>query len=383
MTYNELLMQAFAETADEHFSQYDLTSEEKPHRFSLVYKIKKKSVLRLAKKYEKLENTVYIKKRRHMPLKRMAVLITAISVLAALGIAAGAGYAVIRKFNIYTQSSHSFGITYNETVLDVDYSKYDIKSEIAMDEFYCLPEESGCTFVERGMYDQQMNCIEYDRNGKLVSFGQYVSGTGLFMDDISDVVFHDVVIKGGDGVLCTETDSEDKSLTWVQDGYIFDIYAKEISVEEIMRLAEMITTYEADPSEFYQPSDTFDFHFLDYGIKDTIEEQYWLPPETGYELVDERTEEHSVQLDYYHNGAQVSFSQSVNSNMGVDVGFDIYKVSVKDSDIAYICRYDDGEDNLTSISWVYDGYEFDINFFDYNITDEELIGLAESIVVRD
>lgn len=373
MIDNKLLQQALDETADDRFSKYELLPGEKPHRFSLFFKIREKSIIRLSKKPEK-------RTRRYMPLKRMAVIITVISVLAALGIVAGAAF--IRGFNIYTQSSHSFGITHTDTILEVDYSKYDIKSEIAMDEFYCLPEESGCTFVERGMYDQLMNRIIYDRNGKYVSFGQYTSDTGLFMDDISDVVFHEVEVKGGDGVLCTETDSEDKSLTWVQDGYVFSIYAKEISEEEIMSLAETITTYEADPSEFYQPSDTYYFDYSEFKQKSSFEERYWLPPETGCELVDERATEHEVELDYYYNGIQVNFRQNVAGFMGVDTEYDIYEVSVKDADKAYISRYDDGEYVSVLLWWFYDGYQFELSFDD-NITDEELIGLAESIVVRD
>lgn len=381
MIDNELLKQALDETADDRFSKYELLPGEKPHRFSLFFKIREKSIIRLSKKPEK-------RTRRYMPLKRMAVIITVISVLEALGIAAGAGYAIIKGFNIYSQSSHYFGITHTDTILEVDYSKYDIKSEIAMDEFYCLPEESGCTFVERGMYDQQMNCIKYDRNGKRVSFGQYTSDTGLFMDDISDVVFHEVEVKGGDGVLCTETDSEDKSLTWVQDGYVFSIYAKEISEEEIMSLAETITTYEADPSEFDQPNEDegFLFDFSKCEIKNSIEEQYWLPPETGCTLANEKKDEdYSIDMDYYYYNDEITFyfrQRADNPHMEVENVYNTYEVTVKDADVAYISRYDDGEVASTLITWVYNGYVFQIDFY-YNFSDEEMIALAESIVIRD
>ena len=135
MIDNELLKQALDETADRHFSKYDIQPEEKPHRFSLVFKIREKSITKLSKKPEK--NT-----HSYMPLKRLAVMIAVISVIAALGIAAGAGFIIIKGFNVYTQSSHNFGVTHTDTILEVDYSKYDIKTEIALDEYYCLAEDS-------------------------------------------------------------------------------------------------------------------------------------------------------------------------------------------------------------------------------------------------
>ena len=98
MIDNELLKQALDETADRHFSKYDIQPEEKPHRFSLVFKILEKSITKLSKKPEK--NT-----HSYMPLKRLAVMIAVISVIAALGIAAGAGFIIIKGFNVYTQSS--------------------------------------------------------------------------------------------------------------------------------------------------------------------------------------------------------------------------------------------------------------------------------------
>lgn len=375
MIDNELLKQALDETADERFSKYDLQPEEKPHRFSLAFRIREKSITRLSKKPEK-------RKGNYMPLKRMTVMIAAISVLAALGIAAGATFLVIRGFNVTTQSSHHFGITHTDTVLEVDYSKYDIKSEIALDEFYCLSEDSGCEFVEHGLYDQGMNSIRYTHNGYYLSFGQYTADTGLFMEDISDVIFHEVEINGNDGVLCTETDSNDKSLTWIQDGYVFSIYAKEITEEEIMGFAETITTYEPNPSEFTQADEGFDFDFSKYDLKTSLDEQYWLPPESGFELADERIETYYIQLDYYYNGLPLFFAQNVNAIMSADTEFDNYEVTVANADIAYISRYDDGEDAMIILSWVFDGYEFEIEV-DYNIGDEELINLAESITLRD
>ena len=197
MIDNEMLKQALDETADRHFSKYDIQPEEKPHRFSLVFKIREKSITKLSKKPEK--NT-----HSYMPLKRLAVMIAVISVIAALGIAAGAGFIIIKGFNVYTQSSHNFGVTHTDTILEVDYSKYDIKTEIALDEYYCLAEDSGCKFVEYGLIDRYMNSADYDRGGRYLYFGQYTAGTGLFMDDISDVVFHEVEVNGNDGVLCTD-----------------------------------------------------------------------------------------------------------------------------------------------------------------------------------
>lgn len=74
--------------------------------------------------------------------------------------------------------------------------------------------------------------------------------------------------------------------------------------------------------------------------------------------------------------------QHVNTQMSVDSDFDNYEVSVENADIAFISRYDNGMDAIIVISWVFDGYEFQIEV-DYNIDDEELIDLAESITLRN
>ena len=109
MIDNELLKQALDETADRHFSKYDIQPEEKPHRFSLVFKIREKSITKLSKKPEK--NT-----HSYMPLKRLAVMIAVISVIAALGIAAGA---VDKRFQLCVHSVEINGSSQH------DYIRFD------------------------------------------------------------------------------------------------------------------------------------------------------------------------------------------------------------------------------------------------------------------
>jgi hypothetical protein len=50
MTGDEALKMALIAHYEEYYSQYDVTADDKPHRFSLAYRIRKNSIIRLAKK---------------------------------------------------------------------------------------------------------------------------------------------------------------------------------------------------------------------------------------------------------------------------------------------------------------------------------------------
>ncbi len=71
MTGDEALKMALIAHYEEYYSQYDVPADEKPHRFSLAYRIRKNSIIRLAKKrWERDPRHVFRVSRRESSLPK-------------------------------------------------------------------------------------------------------------------------------------------------------------------------------------------------------------------------------------------------------------------------------------------------------------------------
>lgn len=234
MTSDEILREALIQTADEYFSRYEPTENEKPHRFSLAFYIRKISVERLARKAEKTAPRD-LPQRRYIPLKRLAVIMAVIFAAVFLTAAAWVAYISVRGFVFEVHTTHSNVI--------VDPSLYEIKEEIT--EFYWLPPESGCEYVDE-MGDNQEVIQEYQMNGKQILFVQY-SGNLLensieVNTEFADV--YEVKVKDNNGFVVSRfvNGSVERStfIIWIENGYVFAIHTEGFSADELVGMAEQI-----------------------------------------------------------------------------------------------------------------------------------------------
>lgn len=235
MTSDEVLKAALAKTADEYFSQYDVKENEKPHRFSLAYRIRKHSVKKLAAKSEgaALES---LPRKNYVPLKRLFIITVSVIMAAVLAAAAGAVYLIgVRGFNFNVHEQYSD--------VSVDFSMYDIKETI--EEIYRLPVDSGYELV----YDvpSDVNWLsEYDNGKNRISLGQFTkSFAENFMANTENSELYEVTVDGEAGFLLLHhrSDGEDGAmLTWVHNGYLFEM-AGDTDVN-IVTLAELLSAEE-------------------------------------------------------------------------------------------------------------------------------------------
>lgn len=231
MTSDEILRAALIQTADEYFSRYEPAENEKPHRFSLAFYIRKISVERLARKAEKTAPRD-LPQRRYIPLKRLAVIMVVVFAAVFLTAAAWVAYISVRGFVFEVHTTHSDVI--------VDPSLYEIKEEIT--EFYWLPPESGCVYVsEIGEKDVKM--IEYTYDDKPLDFAQYsgsLSEHHMTVNTENAEVF-EVNVNGDWGFICVrhrEMNDDAAFITWLKDGYVLQISCTSITNDELIRLAE-------------------------------------------------------------------------------------------------------------------------------------------------
>ena len=70
MTGDEALKMALIAHYEEYYSQYDVPADEKPHRFSLAYRIRKKSIIRLASIGSAPRHVLRVSLRKSLPPKR-------------------------------------------------------------------------------------------------------------------------------------------------------------------------------------------------------------------------------------------------------------------------------------------------------------------------
>ncbi len=241
MTGDEALKMALIAYSEEYFSQYDVPADEKPHRFSLAYRIRKKSITRLAKKHWERPascapckpSKILTAERSYIPLKKLAVIISVIISAVFFTVAAGAIYFGARGFIFDVYNTHSN--------VSVDFSMYDIKDTI--EEVYRLPVESGYELFNE-VVDKSLVNSQYKCGNKTVNFVQY---TKLFAENIitntENSTVSEVEVNGGVGfILYHQGKYSDNtaSITWIQNGYVFEIMGAGDDSEELLRLAEII-----------------------------------------------------------------------------------------------------------------------------------------------
>lgn len=124
--------------------------------------------------------------------------------------------------------------------------------------------------------------------------------------------------------------------------------------------------------------------FSMYAIKDTIEETYRLPTESGCVFIDEITDSEAIISEYEYGDGNVTLVQSAkgfSENMMINTeNAEVYEVSVKDGSGFVLIRRKGNGENITSITWVSNEYLFDI--VGVSLEKEELIELAESVVTE-
>lgn len=232
MTSDEILKAAFDLTSEEYFSGYDLAENEKPHRFSLAFYIRKISVVRLARKAEKEENPSSLPQRKYMPLRRLAVVIALIGVLATLTAAAWVTEILVPGFIFDVYGDHSN--------VSVDFSMYKIKDTIT--EYYWLPPESGCELVTE-ITDSEVILTEYKFKDQRLSLGQFAGDEDIGFNTENAEVY-ETSVAGNPAFICvrhTEGSEDGTTITWIKEEYLFHITAVSLTDEELIGLAEAVT----------------------------------------------------------------------------------------------------------------------------------------------
>ncbi len=231
MTSDQILRAALIQTADEYFSRYEPNENEKQHRFSLAFYIRKISVERLAEKAEKTAPRD-LPQRRYMPLRRLALIMAVILAAVFLTAAAWVAYISVRGFVFEAHTTHSD--------VSVDLSLYEIKEEIT--EFYWLPPESGCEYVSE-IGDNEVKMIEYIYAGKPLDFAQYsgnLTENDAMVNTENAEVF-EVNVNGDCGFICVrqrEIVDDATFIIWLKDGYVLQISCTSVTNDELIRLAE-------------------------------------------------------------------------------------------------------------------------------------------------
>lgn len=241
MTGDEALKMALIAHYEEYYSQYDVTADDKPHRFSLAYRIRKKSITRLAKKHWERPascapykpSKILTAERSYIPLKKLAVIISVIMSAVFFAVAAGAIYFGARGFIFDVYNTHSN--------VSVDFSMYDIKDTI--EEVYRLPVESGYKCINK-LLDEIVVNSHYECGDKSIDFVQY---TKLFAENMmvntENAIVYESEINGEAGFIlsCLRNNSSNITIiTWLQDGYVFEITGTDIDSEELLKLAELV-----------------------------------------------------------------------------------------------------------------------------------------------
>lgn len=239
MTSDEILKAAFEQTMDEHFSQYDLEENEKPHRFSIAFYIRKISVVRLAKKAEKTGNPISLPQRKYIPLRRLAVIIALIGVIAVLTAAMWFTDIFVPGFVFDVYGDHSD--------VSVDFSMYKIKDTI--EEVYWLPPESGCEFIDEESASDVV-LTGYNFKDTQISLGQFAGSEPIGLNTENAEVY-EINVGENPGFICIrqrEGLENATNITWLYDGYVFHITAVAFTEEELLELAKSVSLKETENS---------------------------------------------------------------------------------------------------------------------------------------
>ncbi len=217
MTFNEKLKQALAENHNERISRS--ISTEKPHKFSLAYKLWERKMLRDIQR-NRLDKRWTLHKARRV--------VTALTVAAAI-ILSMSGCAVVSlaigRFSFDDKS---------------DYSKMFIENlssdKTRIEEHYGLPEEDGWEITYYGNLEDQI-LISYKRDEEIVSFEQTIIKDGNMgnVNTENAVVEPMSLYEENDGFFIRFKYGE-CGLWWIYDGYLFHI-AGNLNKEELVNLA--------------------------------------------------------------------------------------------------------------------------------------------------
>lgn len=235
MTSNDVLRTALLNTADEFFSCRCLSETEKSHRFSLAYRIRKISIKRLGRKAEPFAPLAApvpeaAPMKSYVPLRKLSVMILAIITAVFLASAAGASYIVrVRGFNFDVHEKYSDA--------SVDFSMYTIKDSI--EEVYRLPDESGYELVY-DVPDDTVRSAGYSNGDYAITFVQIAGAVAKkFMVNTENSEVYEVTVDGEAGFILVHHRSDGttgKILTWIHDGYVFQIMGEtEIDMVELAK----------------------------------------------------------------------------------------------------------------------------------------------------
>ena len=229
MISDELLKEALMLSLEETIAFHKQSSEESPHRFSLSYKIRRKSIIRLAERYETEKPHT---ERHFMPLRRLALFMAIIAAAVVLSVGAYAAYLIINGFVFDVHETHS------DVTLDI--SEYEIKDSIT--ELYWLPPESGCECINE-VTNNILSISKYHRSEDEIMLGQYAKPAAeqSIGANTENANVLGVIINGNNGFITTRDRNsydDEKEITWVMDGYVFHISCSSITDEYLIKLAE-------------------------------------------------------------------------------------------------------------------------------------------------
>lgn len=233
MISDELLRAALIASFEERMALCEREIKENPHRFSLAYKIRKSSIIRLARRYEETKETSA--ERHFMPLRRLALIIAIIAAAVILSVGAYAAYLIINGFVFDMHETYS-----NVTI---DFSEYELKDTIT--EIYKLSSESGVEYVN-SIVDDEIILSEYQLNGKsilLTQYTKYYVKIGL-VANTEDSSIYKVNINANDGYAMLrhiENKFDRTSVMWVMNGYVFLISSEEFTKNELIELVNLMT----------------------------------------------------------------------------------------------------------------------------------------------
>ena len=242
MTGNELLREALMLSLEETIAFHKHASKENPHRFSLAYKIRRRSIIRLAERREadkKHRETEKPRTERHfMPLKRLELFMAIIAAAVIFSVGAYAVYLVINGF--------SFDVHEEYSRVTLDIAKNELKDTIS--ELYWIPPESGWEKISE-MSNSNLAMSHYQQNGHIILLIQYTkfAAEHFLKFNTEDTNIYGVKINGNDGfidVRLRENLDDEKEIIWVTDGYIFHISGWTVTDEELIKLAESVTIRE-------------------------------------------------------------------------------------------------------------------------------------------
>ena len=236
MISDEVLKTALIASFEERMALCEREIEENPHRFSLAYKIRKRSILRLARRYEETKEPTA--ERHFMPLRRLALIIAIIAAAVILSVGAYAAYLIINGFVFDKHETYS-GFT-------LDLSEYDLKDSIT--EIYGFALESGIEYIHRTVNSNMVVISYYQFNGKNILLTQYSKDSienGFFAANTEESNIHGAIIseKGGFTVIRhREIENDYVIVAWINNGYVFSISSNEFTDNELIELTDWLIT---------------------------------------------------------------------------------------------------------------------------------------------